>query len=223
MILTARVTTAELRSLLESLTPLRVAIDETRGRWLTIGRPQLTVVPGRGYRLRGDARLAWEALGITVPVTLDGLQVLLVPKVLARGAARLLAFEPVVEELGLRLVPGFLEDKITDAVRDWLAKSQERLAWTFSRTLSRRLGLSEKIHPRETFEIAAVAGQVTVSEEELRFAVRFEAKITRGVRPDQVIAAAATTSTPITAPSAVRSGTPGGRPRRRRSSPRERA
>src|SRR5262245_49914765 len=107
MLLTALVPKAELSALIESLTPMRIALDETRGRSLTIGRPRMTLVPGAGVRLRGDARLAWEALGFTVPVTLQGWQVLLVPRVVAprgEGPSRYLSFEPIVEELGLKLV-----------------------------------------------------------------------------------------------------------------------
>lgn len=223
MLLTAEVKKAELIALVESMTPLRLAIDGARGRSLTIGRPQLSLVPGRGVRLRGTARLAWEALGISVPVTLQGWQLLLVPKVLSRGAARMLAFEPVIEELGLKLVPGFVGDKITDTISDWVRRYQTKLAWTFSRTLTRRWPLSPRITPHEAFEIEAMAGEVTVTEEELRFSVRFEARVARGVPKPAVPEAETKAPPPSSRPSAARSGSPAYKRRPRPSSRRVRA
>jgi hypothetical protein len=215
MLLTAEVKKAELVALLDSLTPLRLAFDGARGRSLTIGRPLLSLVPGRGIRLRGSARLSWETLGITVPVTLQGWQVLLVPKVVARGAARSLVLEPVIEELGLKLVPAFVADKITDTIGDWIPRYHEKLAWTFSRTLSRRWLLSPRITPHEAFELEAMAGEVTVTEEELRFTVRFEARVSRRAvaRPAEAAPAKATPR-----PSAGRTGSPAYKPRPRPSS-----
>jgi hypothetical protein len=180
MLLTALVTKAELTALLGALTPMRITIDEERGRTVTLGRPELTLIPGKGLRLRGDARIAWDVAGIAVPVTLQGWQVLLVPRIHVRDKTRLLAFEPVIEELDLKLVPAFLDDKIADAISEAIAKNRSRLAWNFARSLSKRLPLPARIAPAEMFEIAAVDGEVQVTEAELRFSVRFEARIERG-------------------------------------------
>lgn len=180
MLLTAHVTKAELTSLLGSLTPMRVMIDEQRERSVTLGRPELKFVPGKGLRLRGDARIAWDVAGIAVPVALQGWQLLLVPRIHAKDTARLLALEPVVEELDLKLVPGFLEEKIADAITEWISRSRTRIAWNFARTLSKRLPLPRRIVPMQSFEIVAVDGEVEVTESELRLAVRLEATIERG-------------------------------------------
>ena len=216
MLVTALVTKAELVALVESLTPLRFAFDGGPGRSLTIGRPQLVLVPGKGLRLRGNARLEWEVAGITVPVTLRGWQLLLVPKVVTRGTSRLLALEPVVEDIGLKLVRGFLDDKITATISDWTRRYQTRLAWDFARTLTRRWPLSHRISPHEIFELDAIGGEVDVTTEELRFSVRFEGRIARG----EPTAAEKELKRPS---SASPSDSPGGKPRRRPSSPRVRA
>jgi hypothetical protein len=219
MLLTALVPKADLVALVESMTPLRLAVDAGRGSSFTIARPRLTLVPGRGVRLRGNARLAWEVAGITVPVTLQGWQVLFVPKVLTRGASRALAFEPVIEELGIKLVPGFVDDKITDTISEFVRRYQTRLAWDFARTLTRRWPLSPKISPHEAFELEVMSGEVEVTESELRFTVRLEARITRGSTAEEPATASATAP----GPSADRSGTPAYKPRPRPSSRRARA
>lgn len=188
MLLTADVPKAELVALVESLTPFRLALDQTRARSLTVGRPKVTFVPGRGVRLTGNARVSWEVAGLTVPVNLQGWQILLVPKVVTRpstegSSVQVLALEPVIEELGLRRVPAFVDDKIAETLRDWIGRKERRLAWSFARTLSRRLSLPARITPSETFEIRATGGEVEVTAEALRFSVRFTAHIERGGRP----------------------------------------
>ncbi|HVH46466.1 MAG TPA: hypothetical protein VM925_29190 [Labilithrix sp.] len=184
MLLTAIVTKAELVALVESLTPLRIVIDERRGRSVTLGRPAAELVPGQGLRLRGDARVVWDVAGVAIPVTLQAWQLLLVPRVVSRPRTRVLAFEPVIEELDLKLVPGFLDDKIAGAIRDGIAQNRDKVAWDFVRTLSKRLALPARIAPAKTFEIRAVDGAVAVSATELRLEVRFEATIeTRAPAP----------------------------------------
>jgi hypothetical protein len=183
MILTAVVTKAELVNLIESLTPLRIVIDERRGRSVTIGRPKVELVAGQGLRLRGDARVAWDVAGVAIPVTIQAWQLLLVPRVVPKPGTRVLAFEPIVEELDLKLVPGFLDGKIAGAIRDGIAQNRDRLAWNFARTLSKRLALPARIAPAKSFEIRAVEGGVAVTESDVRLDILFEAKIeTREVK-----------------------------------------
>ena len=177
MLLTAVVAKPELVSLIHSLTPMRIDIDERRGRFVTLGRPELTLVPGRGLRLRGDARVSWDVAGVAIPVTLQAWQVLLVPRIVSRGKSRVLSFEPVIEELDLKLVPAFLDDAIVGAIREGISHNRDKIAWDFARTLSKRLPLPMKISPAKTFEILAVDGEVETTSSELRLAVRFEARV----------------------------------------------
>ncbi len=177
MLLTASVSKAEVVALVDALTPMRIFIDERRRRVVTLNRAEVTFVAGRGIRLRGDARAAWDVAGVELPVTVQAWQVLLVPHVVARGRARLLALEPVIEELELGLVPGFVDDKIARAVREGVAQKRERLAWDFARALSKRLSLSARIAPPRALEIVAADGEVDVGEDELRLGVRFEARV----------------------------------------------
>lgn len=180
MLLTAVVSKAELVTLVASLTPTRINIDERRGRFVTLGRPELDLVPGRGLRLRGEARVSWDVAGVAIPVTLQAWQVLLVPRIVSRGRSRVLSFEPVIEELDLKLVPAFLDDAIVGAIREGVSHNRDKIAWDFARTLSKRLPLPAKISPAKTFEILAVDGEVEVSSTELRLAVRFETRVESG-------------------------------------------
>ena len=108
---------------------------------------------------------------------------MLVPRVLPRRRSRVLSFEPVIEELDLKLVPGFLDEKIADAIREAIAQHREKIAWDFARTLSKRLLLPLRITPASLFEIVATEGEVEVGTIEVRFGVRFEARIERRASP----------------------------------------
>lgn len=178
MLLTAAVTKAEIAALVDALAPLSVSLDERRGRSITLGRPRIELVPEAGIRLRGDARLTWDVAGVAIPVTLQAWQVLLMPRIVERRA---LAFEPVIEILDLKRVPGFLDDKIAGAISDGIAQNRAKLAWPFARTLSKQLALPARIGGG-AFVLAAVDGAVGVSEEDVRLTLRFEAGVERARR-----------------------------------------
>lgn len=184
MLVTAVVTKAELAGLVESLTPLRVVIDVKRGRGITLNRPGVELVPGRGLRLRGDARVDWDIAGVPLSVTIQVLQLLLVPRVVARRdapAARVLAFEPIIEELDLKLVPGFVDHKIAETIRGFIAQNRDKIAWDFTRTFTKHLPLPKRFDPAKTFELVPVEGGVAVSATELRLDVLFELSFTRSL------------------------------------------
>jgi hypothetical protein len=184
MHLSAVVSKDEIVALIEAFTPLRITIDERRGRVVTLGRPQsVELVAGHGLRVRGAARVAWDVAGVGIPVTIQAWQILIVPRIVARGRSNVLAFDPIVEELDLKLVPGFLDDKIADAIRDGLAHNRAKLAWEFTRTLAKRLSLPVKISPARSFEIFAEGGVVAVCDTELRFTVRFAARVEKRPLP----------------------------------------
>jgi hypothetical protein len=82
----------------------------------------------------------------------------------------------VLEELDVKLVPGFVDEKIADAIRAGIAQYRDRLAWDFGRALAKHLPLPPKISPAKTFEILPVGGDVSVSESEVHIALQFEAK-----------------------------------------------
>lgn len=188
MLLTAAVTKQELVALVEALAPLRITIDAARSRSITLGRPRLELVPDTGIRLRGDARITWDVAGVAIPVTLKSWQVLLVPRVVTQGAgaadaphkrkSRVLTFEPVIEELDLKLVPGFLDDKIAKAIKDGIAQHKEKLTWDFARVLTRQLALPARLGSG-SFLLAAVDGAVGITADDVRLTLRFDAQVAR--------------------------------------------
>jgi hypothetical protein len=146
MQLCATLTKDDLSSIIEQITPLRVAIRPRRV--ITLGRPtKLDFVAGAGLRVRGDARFTWDVGGLTIPVTLRAWQVLLVPSFVARDGGHVLAFEPTLEVLELTNVPMFLDGTIKQAVKEGLAAHKSKLTWKFEEQLSLVRPLPAKISP----------------------------------------------------------------------------
>jgi hypothetical protein len=171
MVLSAIVTKDELVAAVAALTPLRIVIDARRGRAVTFARPDIELVPRKGLRLRGEARLAWDVAGVPVPVTIQAWQLMLEPYISpSPKRASVLAFKPTVEVLDLKRVPALVEDKIADAIENTIARSHEKLAWNFGRTLSRQLPLPSRVELPNTTALALVVlgGGVEVTADRLR-------------------------------------------------------
>jgi hypothetical protein len=178
MLVSAAVTKDELAALAESLAPLEVVIDESRGRRLTLAHPRLELVPRRGLRIRGDARLTWDVAGVGLDVTIQAWQLLLEPRIAARPAF-VLALVPVLEKLETKGVTSIVDGRIADGVSDALARGRERLAWDLGRKLSRRLPLSPRIWHRDGrvgIDLVAASGSVSVSDDDLVVTLRFSVR-----------------------------------------------
>jgi hypothetical protein len=191
MRLVAVVPKEDLIDLIEAFTPMRIVIDERHDRTVTLGRPKsVELVPDRGLRIRGDAHIMWDVAGVPIPLTVKEWQVLLVPRVVRRGRTKVLALEPIIEQFDLKRVPGFIDDRIADTLREDVESQRDKLAWNFARTLSKRLRLPLKIGPARHFEIMAVDAGISVTETELRLAVSFETRVEKDkVAADAVDAA----------------------------------
>jgi len=183
MLLTAAVTKAEIVALFDALTPIRIAIDASKGRYVTLGRPRLELIADTGLRLRGDANITWGVAGMSVPVTIQNWQVMLLPRVVTRGKNRVLQFEPVIEELDLKRVPGFLDDKIAKAIGDGIAQNREKLVFDFTKRLTKRWPLPQRLGAG-AFALDCVDGAIEVTADQLLMTLRFEPRIaTNDVAP----------------------------------------
>jgi hypothetical protein len=176
MKLSLRISKDEIDRVVTDLTPLK--IDLGRKRSVSFGRPNLVeLVPRTGLRIRGDAKMVWEIAGLTLPVTLRTWQLLLVPSVARHEGAMVLAFDPVIEELDFKSVPGFLDERIADAINEGVASQRGRLSWNLSRLLGASRRLPPRVSPGGSFELAPIAGRVDVTESDLHVDLDFDAQV----------------------------------------------
>jgi hypothetical protein len=180
MQLCAVLTRDDLAALVGEIAPLEVALGRRPRRNVSIGRPSLVeLARGAGLRVRGDARLAWDALGLTFPVIVRTWQVLLVPRVVISDAAPALAFQPRLELLNLTDLPSFVSDAVAQAVHAGLVSQERKLVWRFGQKLTRSWPLPELMSPAARFELAPSTADVEVTDAELRLTLRFEAHVRR--------------------------------------------
>lgn len=174
----------ELVELANELTPARVELSRRPRRVLELGAPvSVELVDGVGLRLRGDARLEWEVAGLVIPATVRAWRILLVPSFAEREGAHLLVFEPVLEELAFRRVPGFFDDRLAAALNELLAAQRRRLAWDLGRRLSVRLHLPSRLAPAGALELNVSAGEARVTSTEVQLSLSLAARVTR--RPEE--------------------------------------
>lgn len=186
MKLTVIITKGEIVGLVHELAPVRV--DLALRRSVAFGPPEkVELVAGSGLRIRGDARVVWKIAGLAVPVSVGAWQILLVPKVEIREGALILAFDPSLELLELERTPGFLSERVADAINEGVSAQRPKLAWNVSRSLSRRFLLSKRLTPARTFAIGPTSASVAVSEAEVRVEASFEAHVGADAVPPAVV------------------------------------
>ncbi|MCL2777455.1 MAG: hypothetical protein FWD73_05575 [Polyangiaceae bacterium] len=178
MRLSAVLTKDDLLGAIEQITPLDVEISRRPKRVISLGRPnRAELVAGAGLRACGFAHLRWEVAGLTIPVTVRSWQILLVPAVAMKDGAQVLAFDPILEALDFKHVPGFLDERIVETVNEMLSAQKSKLVWNFTKTLSLHRPLPDKLTPHRRFDLLPVDGEVTVTANELWFTLHFNAHI----------------------------------------------
>lgn len=179
MQLTATVSKDEIIRLVRELTPLRIDLGRTRS--VSFGTPEvIELVEGTGLRVRGNARMIWEVAGLPLPVSLRAWQLLLAPSVVIRDETLVLVFDPVLEALDFKRVPGFFDERIASAINEGVATQRRKLAWNVSRGLSWEWPLPKRVVPGKTVEITPTSASVTVTATELRVDVAFDGHVVAG-------------------------------------------
>lgn len=159
--------------LLQEVTPLRVELSRRPQRAISIGRPtELEFVPGAGLRIRGDARISWDIVGMTVPVTARTIELLLVPKLELHEGRYVLSLDPRLEELDLEVVPFFVDSKISGAVRAAIDKKRSKLRWDLGRLL--QWDLTDRVSPPTRLELGIRNASIVVDEDSLVIDLSFE-------------------------------------------------
>jgi hypothetical protein len=176
------VTRDELAALAAELVPVRIVLREHPYSAVSFGRAlKLDLIEKQGIRIRGDARIALSVAGLTMQVGVRAWQILLRPAI--TGEVPALAFDPVLEDLDLERVPGFLDERIVEGVNEALAGGRQKLAWRFAEKLGALRTLPAKVSPRGTFRFVASSATAVVTSTELRFDVDLRPELALERRP----------------------------------------
>ncbi|MCL2724303.1 MAG: hypothetical protein FWD69_07690 [Polyangiaceae bacterium] len=183
MRLSAVLTKNDLLRAIEEITPLDFEISRRPRRTISLGRPwHVELVADAGLRIAGSARLRWEIAGLVIPVTVRAWQILLVPFVAVRDGVHVLAFEPTLEHLDFKHIPGFLDERIVETVNEAIAAQRSKLVWNFSKTLAVHRALPDKLTPHRCFDLSPADGEVTVSTTEMALTIHIDANMAMSAR-----------------------------------------
>jgi hypothetical protein len=176
MWLQAILTADDLLHVLRELTPTRIQLDEEDpARVLHLDSPgEVAFRDGEGALVTTSATLQWDVVGITLPVQLRSVEILLIPsiEVDARGTD-VLALQARLESLDVSALPGFVEDKLRARINQALESPRAFLRWGFTRTLDFHFHLPTQVQPARDLRLYARWGALRVSEQGFAMAASF--------------------------------------------------
>lgn len=168
---------------LNKVLPLRVQLEpgSTDSGVIYLGKAKhISIVANRGVRIRVAGHIQWPVLGVSVPVTLHEVQMVLEPHIVGRGRKQRLAFIPVVEQADVAVVPGFVERWLIPKLNKQLASPKSEFAWKFMNTLHLDFPLPAQLDPVRTMGLRANWGAVKVTRDALTLALSLRLKVMRG-------------------------------------------
>lgn len=173
---------ADLDTLLKQLLPFRVLLGKSGDddRRLELRDPrELTFIPGEGLILSCTAELRWSVLGLTVPILLRELSVMLAPQIAARQAGPSLVFGLSITHADLAGVPAVLHGRLVDLVNLALSERQVELAWDFGKTLTHSFALPAMLASVRSFNLGVGESSVEVLADALELSIELLASVTR--------------------------------------------
>jgi hypothetical protein len=182
MQLTATLTTEELRSLAQSLIPLRAdlrADPNDDPRWLDVDELfEAQMIPNQGLSLAARAAIRWPARALLDEFRVQRVDVLLEPRLEPSEQGVALAVAVRFGALDVAWVPEFVEAAVVGAINTRLEKAGAELRWNLSGTLT--FGFDE---PGEQSNIERVCfGLPNATLEITREGLHLAGEMTIGVR-----------------------------------------
>jgi hypothetical protein len=170
----------DLRRTLAELAPLEIRLGDDGGELSLEAPREMTLVADQGVRIVCTAHLHWPVLGVSVPVTMTTLIVLLRPVIEAHEGVDSLVFKLEIEHADLAMVPSIIDDRITSLVNEELAKRHVELSWRYAETLDHIFRLPDILEPAESLSLTVTSALVKITTEALGLAISLRSDIHRG-------------------------------------------
>jgi hypothetical protein len=167
--------------------PLTIHLGEpSSGHYLSLSAPaEVSLVENRGLRITCNADIHWPVLGMEIPVHVQGLTVLLEPKVSSAassttpGGDDALSLGMQIEHADVAWVPAALDAKIVEAINAALEKKSAELSWHFAKTLGHLFELPALVQPLYGVDLKVAWGKVRTTTEAMVLVVSFHAHALR--------------------------------------------
>jgi len=183
MDLEVRLTRDVLSGLLRQFAPIRLHLtpgDEDR-RWVELEQPDVVeLIPDVGLRIASNGRLRYKLAGLSLPLTIRRVELVLAPKVLTPAPDDFrLAFELRIENADLELVPGLVDQALSDRINEVLRAEKTPLVWDFGKTFNKSVRMPERLEPLSHLLLSAKGGQIRVDRGVVTFRVALGASLSR--------------------------------------------
>jgi hypothetical protein len=166
----------DLSALIRGMTPLTIRLGED-GR-LSLGEPtDISLVENAGLRVVCAAEIHWAVLGISVPVVVRSVTVLLRPEVEERPDGTAIVFRVEIEQADFAGLPDIVDDGITDVVNHELAAKHVELSVPYQRLLGHVFELPDVLQPPERLELVAGGAQLRTTTDALALAIEMSANV----------------------------------------------
>lgn len=175
MWLEAIFTRDELLALLRRVTPARIPLDrQDPERCLWLSKPDSVVFRAEKHIvIHARAQVRWDVLGLTVPVSLRKVSVVLNPEVLESAGEQRLSFGLHIQDADLTGVPAFVEGTLIARVNEALAQADARMSWKFQETLDFKFKLPA-IEPVPRMALRARSGSTKVTDDAFSLLVAWD-------------------------------------------------
>ncbi len=185
MHLQATLTAGELRQTLQSMLPLRIALDDEDGhdptrRWLDIHELlDDRLVAEEGYVVSTRASITWPERAVFDAFDVRRVDVLVRPQLVATPSGKGLSVRLQCREIDIAWFPEFIDRAIAERINAKLREAGVEFRWDFSETLtfsftetSARSNIAEL-----TFDLSTA--QLEVAEDALRLGGPMEVRLDR--------------------------------------------
>jgi hypothetical protein len=118
-------------------------------------------------------------LGLTVPIHLRELGILLSPRIALRAGAPALVFGLAIEHADLAGLPTLVDAHLVERVNQALSERQVELSWEFARTLTHSFNLPALLANVRSFNLGVGESAVEVVPDALVLSVELTTSVTR--------------------------------------------
>lgn len=181
MELQATLTTIDLRNLIEPALPLDVDIDGDQGERVFTLQELVGVefVPQRGIRLSLTGKISWPILGVTVPITLKSIEVLISVAREERPSAHLV-LRFVIEKADFAWIPGVVDGAIADRINAEIQARKFELPWDFEKLMTHRFPLPVAVTSAQALSLFVPASSLHITDRQLELRVTLSTHVERG-------------------------------------------
>ena len=197
----AVVSKEDLSALVARMVPLTIRLDPDvkADHYIELETAtNLALVAGEGLRMTTQAHIHWPVLGITVPIKIDPLNVMIKPCIIDTAKGEALCFTLEIEHADVAGIPAFGDRAVTDKINRELAERHVEVAWAFAEMLSHRFRIPPLLEPIDSLAFDVAWGKVRVTDEAMVLAISFHAEVSR--RDDAVTTGPPTHGTAMSLP-----------------------